>query len=741
MNPKVFWSPWINLSLPSISTLLLMTHTGAMTRIYPRPEEILNRELSWLAFNERVLEEAEDPSLPLLERVKFLAIVSNNWDEFFMVRVAGIWRQIDAGITKPGPDGYTPRQLLEQVSRRIHDLATRQHSLFHEVMEPQLNAEGIYILKPDQLDLAQRDFVSDYFDCNLLPLITPLAVDTGHPFPRLGNRALVLMAELDPEEYLEEENLPVSELSIIHVPTSVATRFLRVPSLQGHFAFVILEDVVRMHLPRIFQGYAIKNCQALRVTRDSDLPLEEEPFEDLMQTVEEHLRSRRRGAAVRLQYEEGLSQTLLDTLIEELELAPEDLYPTLGFAAFSDLMQLYGQLDLPHLKDAAMLPVPVPQIEAEPSVFNAIAKNDILLNHPFQSFDDSVVRFVREAAEDPKVLAIKITLYRLSPTSPIAAALERAAERGKQVAAIVELRARFDEEANIAWARRLEKAGVHVVYGMPALKIHGKACLVIRQEQNGIKRYCHLSTGNYNEKTSRLYSDLGLFTARPEFGEDLSNLFNLLTGYTRPPSFNRLILAPQHFRKALVERIERESQHAQAGRPARMILKLNALVDSAMIQKLYEASRDGVRIDLIVRGTCCLRPGVPGLSDNIRVLSIIDRFLEHARVYHFDNNGKPETLLASGDLMPRNLDHRVEVIFPLVDPIVAAQVLELLELQLNDNVKGRMLGPDGRVLRRGLETSGPLLRSQVRTYEHELVASGVKNLTQKLQDPLTTEDI
>jgi len=728
---------WLLLGHQKVTAL---SDNSYMSNTALKPEQILNRELSWLAFNERVLEEAEDPAVPLLERVKFLGIVSSNWDEFFMVRVAGIWRQIDAGITQPSLDGRTPRQLLVRLSSRIHELATRQHDLFHKVLEPQLNAEGIYILKPEELDAAQKDFIENYFERNLLPLITPLAVDTGHPFPRLGNRALVLMAELEAEEYLEEERLPVSQLSIIHVPTSVAPRFLRVPSWNGHHAFVILEDVVRMHLPRIFQGYTIQNCQALRVTRDSDLPLEEDPFEDLMKTVEEHLRTRRRGAAVRLQYENGLSETLLDTLIEELELAPEDLYPTSGFAAFSDLMQLYGQLDLPHLKDPAMPPVPVPQVEAHASVFEAIAKNDILLHHPFQSFDDSVVRFVREAADDPKVLAIKMTLYRMSHSSPIAAALERAAERGKQVAAIVELRARFDEEANIAWARRLEKAGVHVVYGMPALKTHGKACLVIRQEQDGIKRYCHLSTGNYNERTSRLYSDLGLFTARPEFGEDLSNLFNLLTGYTRPPRFNQLILAPQNFRQALLDRIDRERRHAQEGRPARMILKMNALVDPTMIQALYEASQDGVQVDLIVRGSCCIRPGVPELSMNIRAISIIDRFLEHARVYYFTNAGSPEVLRASGDLMERNLDNRVEVCFPLVDPIVAAQVVELLELQLHDTTKARVLGTNGEVLRRGLDPSWPLLRSQARTYEHGLIASGVKNLTQKL-DAMVEDDI
>jgi len=703
-------------------------------RTFPKPENYLNRELSWLDFNERVLDEAQDPTVPLLERVKFLAIVSNNWDEFFMVRVAGIWRQIDAGITQPGPDGRTPRQMLEVLSRRIHGLAVRQHRLFHQTIEPLLNAEGIFLLKPESLDAVQQDFTREYFERNLLPLITPLAVDPGHPFPRLGNRVLVLMAELEPADDLEAENLPVSGLAIIHVPTTGSPRFLRVPSVGGGHQFVMLEDVVRMHIGQVFQGYAIRNCQALRVTRDSDLPVEEDPSEDLMKMVEEHLRSRRRGAVVRLQYEQGLSPVLLGMLIEELELSPEDLYPTEGFAAFSDLMQIYTQVDLPHLKDPPLPPLPVPQLEAHANIFEAIAKNDILLMHPYQSFDDSVVRFVREAADDPKVLAIKVTLYRISPTSPIAAALERAAERGKQVAAIVELRARFDEEANIAWARRMEKAGVHVVYGMPNYKTHGKVCLVIRQETGGIRRYCHLSTGNYNERTSRLYSDIGLFTARPEFGEDLSNLFNLLTGYTRPPRLHQLIIAPQHFRSALYQRIERERQHALAGRSGRMILKMNSLVDPAMIQKLYEASQDGVAIDLLVRGSCSLRPGVPGLSERIRAVSIIDRFLEHARVYHFQNDGEPETLLASGDLMQRNLDHRVEVAFPLVDPIVAAQVLELLELQLHDTTKGRVLGPDGGVLRRGLDENWPPLRSQSRTYEHGLMASGLKAATLKFPD-------
>ncbi len=704
-----------------------------MWQSFPRPENYLNRELSWLDFNERVLEEAEDPAVPLLERVKFLATVSNNLDEFFMVRVAGICRQIDAGITQPGPDGRTPRQLLETLSKRIHAMSARQHREFHQVIEPLLSAEGIAILEPKDLDEAQRDYLRDYFQRNLLPLITPLAVDPGHPFPRLGNRILVLMAELESGEYRQKPGPPASALAIIHVPGTASPRFLRVPAAPGGHRFVMIEDLVRMHLEQAFQGYSIRNCHTLRVTRDSDLPVEEDPSEDLMKLVEEHLRSRRRGAVVRLQYEQGLSPVLLEMLIVNLELAPEDLYPTEGLTAFSDLTQLYDQLDLPHLKYPPLPPLPVPQLAARASVFEAIARNDILLMHPYQSFDDSVVRFIREAAEDPRVLAIKVALYRLSPTSPVAMVLERAAELGKQVAAIVELRARFDEEANIAWARRMEKVGVHVVYGLPKYKIHGKVCLVIRQEPGGIRRYCHLSTGNYNEGTSQSYCDIGLFTARREFGEDLSNLFNFLTGYTHPPTMNLLILAPQQFRKAMYSKIDREREHALAGKPARMVLKMNALVDPPMIQRLYEASQDGVDIDLIVRGACCLRAGVPGLSERIRVVSIIDRFLEHARVFHFWNGGESETLLASGDLVPRNLDYRVEVVFPLVDPQAAAQVIELLDLQLHDTSKGRVLGPDGSVLRRGLDPAWPDLRSQPETYEREVLAN--RSQLEKVRQP------
>lgn len=695
----------------------------------------LNRELSWLDFNARVMEEAEDPSVPLLERVKFLSIVSNNWDEFFMVRVADIWRQIDAGITVPGSDGRSPRQLLGAVSERIHALSAAQHRLFHEVLAPELESEGMFLLSPHELDADQTAFLSDYFDRTLLPLITPLAVDPAHPFPRLGNRALVLIAELRPTEALDDGRLPVSELSFIHVPTSITPRFLRLPSPPDTFAFAMLEDVVRHFLGRVFSGYEIKSCHAIRVTRDSDLPVEEDSDEDLLHLIEEGLRGRRRGAVVRLQYERGLSTHVLELLAEELDLAAEDFYPTQGFTAFSDLLQLYSQVDLPRLKDPQMLPLPVHALDQFGSVFEAIAKDDILLHHPYQSFDDSVVRFIKEAANDPKVLAIKITLYRLTPQSPIAAALELAAERGKQVAAIVELRARFDEEANITWAKRLEKAGVYVVYGLPRFKTHCKACLVLRQEASGITRYCHLGTGNYNERTSRVYADLGLLTARPGFGEDLSNFFNFLTGYTRPPSFHHLVVGPQGLRPWLKKAIQREIEHARAGQYARLIFKMNGLVDTSAIELLYEASQAGVQVDLIVRGTCCLRPGVEGLSENIRVVSIIDRFLEHARVYYFHNDGHTDTYLSSADLMQRNLDYRVELAFPLVDLALQAQVLDILEWQLQDTAKGRHLGADhGAPFRAPQEATNTHLRSQLRLYEQARLHTGSGALTQKLPD-------
>ena len=674
-------------------------------------DAFVNRELSWLEFNRRVLEEAQDPSVPLLERVKFLAIFSTNLDECFMVRVATLKRRIEVGDKAPGPDGLTAAETMAAMAARIHELVDEQHRCFLEEIQPLLAAEGIVLLRPKETSEEQQRFLEEYFRRTLLPVLTPLAVDPSHPFPYLGNRSLCLVASVRPSA---PSALPHSALSVIHIPSQVLPRFVALPDPAGKQVFMLLEDVIRLHLPTIYNGYDILSSHAIRVTRDAILEPPGRP-EDLLASIEESLRERRLGTAVRLQHDGDLPPDILATLLDELELSPEDLYEDEGFTAFSDLFQLYAAVDVPRLKDRPLPPHPVPAFEHAPDIWSAIRTQDVLVHHPYHTFD-AVTRFVREAAIDPKVLAIKMTLYRVSPASPIAHALRTAVENGKEVAVLVELQARFDEEANIRWARALEEVGAHVVYGLAGFKTHCKACLVVRQEADGIRRYCHLATGNYNVRTGGVYEDLGLFTSRETFGEDLTELFNLLTGYTRPHGFHHLLLAPSDLREGLVERIRREASHARAGRPARIIAKMNGLADPRLIEELYEASGAGVRIDLIVRGICCLRPEVPGLSDNIRVVSIVDRFLEHARIFYFENAGDEEYLLASADWMPRNLDRRVEIAFPVLDPGLQAQVREILEIQLADTVKARRILPDGSSVR--IVADGqPALRSQERLYE------------------------
>jgi polyphosphate kinase len=674
---------------------------------------MINRELSWLEFNRRVLEEAQDPTVPLLERVKFLSIFSSNLDEFFMVRVADLKQRIWAGDQAAAADGLSPAQTLAAVSERVHALVQEQHRCFLADIQPRLVAEGIRIVRPKEVTPEQAEVLDGYFRRTLLPVVTPLAIDPGHPFPHLVNRALCLIVSLRPTV---PSVLPSATLAVIHIPAQVIPRFIRLPSAPGEHSFMLLEDVIRLHLPRLYHGYEILSSHAIRVTRDADVPLAGgRPTEDLLKAIEESLRERRMGDAVRLQYDPDLPPEVLARLVTELELEPGDLYSGEGFTAFTDLGQLYGAVDLPHLKDRPRAPHPVRAFESAPDVWSAIREGDILVHHPYQPFD-TVTRFVHEAATDPRVLAINMTLYRVSPTSPIAKALTLAAQAGKEVAVLVELRARFDEEANIRWAQALEEVGAHVVYGLIGYKTHCKACLVVRQEADGIRRYCHLSTGNYNARTGGVYSDLGLFTCREAFGEDLTELFNLLTGYTRPVRFNHLLVAPTGLREALVERIRREADHARAGRPARIVAKVNSLVDWPIIQELYEASRAGVRIDLLVRGACCLRPGVPGMSERIRVISIIDRFLEHARIYCFENGGTAEYYLGSADWMPRNLDHRVETAFPILDPRLQGEVREILEVQLADTVKAHLLQPDGTSVRARPE-AGAGMRSQERLYE------------------------
>jgi polyphosphate kinase len=673
-------------------------------------DAFVNRELSWLEFDRRVLEEAEDPTVPLLERIKFLAIVSSNLDEFFMVRVAGLKRRIRESDGTTGPDGLTAAQTLAAVAERARRLSDEQHRCFLEQLEPLLAAEGIRLVSSAELTPEQEKFLDAYFHRTVLPVVTPLAIDPGHPFPHLGNRSLCLIASLTPSA---PSPLPYTALSVVHIPTQVVPRFVQLPAPPGEHAFILLENVIRLYLDRIYQGYTINSCHAIRVTRDADLAAPVGRDEDLLTAIEESLRDRRMGTAVRLQYDVDLPPEILATIVGELELEPADLYEARGFIAFADLFQLYAAVDLPRLKDRPLAPQPVAAFETAPDLWSAIRGGDVLVHHPYHSFD-AVTRFVHEAAIDPKVLAIKMTLYRVSAASPIAQALRLAAERGKEVAVLVELQARFDEEANIRWARALEAVGAHVVYGLVGYKTHCKACLVVRQESDGIRRYCHLATGNYNVRTAGVYGDLGMFTCRESFGEDLTELFNLLTGYTHPRRFNHLVVAPTDLRDGLVMRIRREAEHARAGRPARIIAKVNSLVDPTLIEELYLASGAGVQIDLIIRGICCLRPGVPGLSDRIRAVSIVDRFLEHARIFYFGNHGAPEYLLASADWMPRNLDRRVEIAFPVLDPALRAQIAAVLDVQLGDTVKARLIRPDGTSER---VSASPALRSQERLWE------------------------
>jgi len=677
-------------------------------------EELLytNRELSWLEFNRRVLEEAQDESVPLLERVKFLAIFSSNLDEFFMVRVARLKQRIEAGDQQSGPDGLTPTQTLAAITERVHRLVEEQHRCFLEDLQPRLVAEGIRIINPTDLTDDQKRFLQDYFHRTLFPIVTPLAIDPGHPFPHLANRAFCLVASLRPSV---PSHLPNTSLSVVHLPAQVVPRFIALPAPAGEHVFILLEDVIHLHLSRLYHGYDVLSCHAVRVTRDADMQLPLVRNQDLLTTIEQSVRERRMGAAVRLQYDDDLPVDVLTKLVTELELQPEDLYPGKGFTAFFDLFQLYTAIDLPRLKDRPQPPLPVPAFENATDVWSPIRNGDILVHHPYQSFR-ALTHFLEEAAEDPKVLAIKMTLYRVGPASPIPQILARAAENGKEVAVLLELRARFDEEANISWARALEEVGAHVVYGIVGYKTHCKACLVVRQEADGLRRYCHLATGNYNIRTSTAYSDLGLFTCRETFGEDLTELFNLMTGYAHPRESHHLLVSPFDLRDGIVRRLRREAEHARAGRPAHVIAKMNGLEDPVVIDELYAASQAGVRIELIVRGLCCLRPGIPGVSDRVRVVSIIDRYLEHARIFYFHNAGTAEYWLASSDWMPRNLDNRIEVAFPILDPRLQAQVRKILDVQLSDTVKAHLILPDGRSER--LTSNGaPLLRSQERLYE------------------------
>jgi polyphosphate kinase len=656
-----------------------------MSDLFASPAFYINRELSWLEFNARVLHEAFDERNPLLERLKFLSIFSTNLDEFYMVRVAGLRRQVAAGVTATTADGLSPHDQLEAIGRRVRELLDLQRCCLHEHLLPALAAHGVRLLSIDELTPLEWQAIDAIFEAQVFPVLTPLAVDPGHPFPYISNLSLSLAVEVrDPIAGTEH-------FARVKVPRSLP-RWLRT-GCENHV--VPLEQVIGANLGTLFQGMEVVRWYAFRITRNSDIELapSEEP-DDLMATIEEHVFRRRFGEVVRLEVQDGTPPSVRALLIEEMRddrlppsasLTERDVHEVGPILELGQLADLAG-LDIPELRDPPFVAVtPVPFREANGAIFDVIRERDVLVHHPFESFAATVEHFLETAADDPDVLAIKLTLYRTSGDTPIVRALIEAAEQGKQVVVLVELKARFDEANNISWARQLESAGVHVVYGLVGLKTHAKIALVVRREADGIRRYVHLGTGNYNSRTARLYTDLGLFTARPLIGADLGDLFNYLTGCSRQRAYRKLIVAPGEMRERFLALVGRETEHARAGRPARIIAKMNALADSDAIRALYEASCAGVEIDLIVRGICCLRPGVDGVSEHIRVISIVGRFLEHSRVWYFANGGAEEFYLGSADWMPRNFDRRVEAVVPVEDPVLHASLRSLLEMFLSDN--------------------------------------------------------
>lgn len=653
-----------------------------------------NRELSWLDFNARVLHEARDDRTPLLERVRFLAIFSTNLDEFFMVRVAGVKRQVAAGVTQPSPDGLTPLHTLYDIWKRVDELVERQQSCLADLLDL-LGAHDIRLVDIDTLTATEFGALDDYFEREAFPVLTPLALDPGHPFPYISNLTISLAVRLrNPDDGTQH-------LARVKVPRSLP-RWVRVSGRPTHF--VPLEQVIGTNLGALFPGFEVLSYHAFRLTRYSDLeiPDAEEP-EDLLATIEEQVFQRRFGEVVRIEVETGMPADMRELLLAELRNEPaataplteRDLVDAGPLLELGDL-HFFAGLELPALKPSPHQPVvPAELRNTERSIFDVIREGDLLLHHPFDSFSATVERFFDEAANDDNVLAIKTTLYRTSGDTAIVDSLIRAAQQGKQVAVLVELKARFDEANNISWARRLEDYGIHVAYGSAALKIHAKAALVVRREPDGIRRYVHLGSGNYNSRTARQYTDVGLLTCSPSIGADVSDLFNSLTGYSRQRIYRKLLVAPADLRGRFIELIRREAEHAIAGRPARLIAKMNALVDPAAIDALYDASRAGVKIDLLVRGICCLRPRVPGLSDNIHVVSIIGRFLEHSRLFYFANGGAPEYYLGSADWMPRNFDRRVEAVVPIDKQALHERLGSLFELYLGDNRQAWELSADG----------------------------------------------
>ncbi len=673
------------------------------------PSLYFNRELSWLEFNRRVLEEAEDPRHPLLERVKFVAIFSSNLAEFYMIRVSGLKDQIAAGVTSTPPDGMTPAEQLAAIRACVTPMLAEQRRHFYEEIVPALAEADVHVLHYHHLTVAEQERLREMFMADMLPVLTPLAFDPGRPFPHISNLSLNLGV------MVRRPNGDV-RFGRVKVPTSLP----RLVAVEENRRFVWLEEVIAANLGLLFPGHEILEAYSFQVIRDTDMEIQEDEAPDLLETIEQGLRQRQFGPVVRLAVDDAMPQEMVDLLVENLETSPEDVYqlkPPLDMASLWALVNL----PRPDLKDQPFTPAVPPQLrdaKTPDEIFAAIRKGDILLHHPYDSFRP-VLDFINAAATDPNVLAIKQTLYRVGRNAPVVRSLLEAQRNGKQVAVLVELKARFDEESNIGWARALEGEGVHVVYGLLGLKTHSKVTLVVRREPGGLRRYLHLATGNYNAVTAGIYTDLGLLTCAPEMAADATELFNTLTGYSTQQFYRSLLVAPGSMRQRLEDMIEREIEHAQAGRGGCLIGKMNSLVDDRLIRKLYQASQAGVQIDLIVRGICCLRPGVPGVSDNIRVSSIVGRFLEHSRIYYFGNAGAPEVYLGSADLMPRNLDRRVEVLFPVKDPAIVAYLRgSVLEVELRNNSRARVLQPDGRYVCRDRRPDEPAIDSQAWLLAH-----------------------
>ncbi|MCS7091340.1 MAG: polyphosphate kinase 1 [Verrucomicrobiota bacterium] len=684
------------------------------------PRHFINRELSWLEFNQRVLEEAMRPDNPLLERLKFYCIVSSNLDEFFEIRVAGLKQQVETGSTECGPDGLTPRQALVAIRRRVLRMVRDHNACWSEQLKPGLARHGIRFLGPKEWNEEDRAWLEHYYRSVVRPVLTPLAIDPAHPFPLLVNRALNLIVRLGVTR--RDRRLP--RLAVLEVPR-VLPRLIRLPRSEARWDYAFLGEVIGHFLTDLFPERVVQGWWPFRVTRNSELYIDEEEVANLLAAVEQELQRRRRGAAVRLEVARHCPAEVRNELLQQLGLSAEDLYLVDGPLNPARLMSLYEEAPLPGLRYPSWVAPIARPFQNQTDLFAVIRQTDVLLHHPYESFE-SVVTLLQQAAADPDVLAIKQTLYRTGGDPRIVGALMEAVRNGKTVAAVVELRARFDEANNIRWARQLEEAGVHVVYGLVGYKIHCKATLIVRREGDTIRRYVHLGTGNYNPATARQYTDLGMLTCRPEIGEDVTDLFNLLTGMTQFRPLRQLWVAPFDLKSHLLRRIEREAQHAAAGLPARIIGKMNALVDQEVIEALYRASAAGVQIDLIVRGICCLRPGQRGVSESIHVRSIVDRFLEHSRIMYFENGGQPEVFLSSADWMPRNFHRRIEVAFPVLDGNLRDRVIhELLALPLADNVRARVLQADGTWRHARPAPGEPARRSQFEFMERAQVKEAV----------------